>query len=150
MPLHVGTQVVVSPFELVGQVVQCGSKTVTVQCGSIHVEVCRSKCRAHFPTSQNTHKKTLDVHKLNLWHVSTAHTIDLHGMSVTEALDALEKWLSTFIPTYRKQLQVVHGKGSGRLKKAVRDYLQEHAAVRRILELHPLAVNSGATWIETH
>lgn len=56
--------------------------------------------------------------------------IDLHGLTVDEALRRLNG------PLYSnrfRSLKVIHGRGSGALKNAVRSYLRECSLVREII-----------------
>ncbi len=72
---------------------------------------------------------------------STA-TIDLHGLTVQEALDAVERQLNEALLGGAERLDIVHGRGSGRIKNAVHAYLREVSVVRRF-ELAP--GNPGVT-----
>jgi len=53
--------------------------------------------------------------------------IDLHGCHVDEALARLEKVLYRSEP---QSILVIHGHGSGTLKKAVRDFVRANAYIR--------------------
>lgn len=52
-------------------------------------------------------------------------TIDLHGLLVEEAIDTLEHFLDQALLHGESEVKVIHGHGSGRLKKAVRTYLKK-------------------------
>ena len=59
--------------------------------------------------------------------------INLVGMTVDQALPEVDRLLDEAAMGERKELRVIHGFGSGRLRKAVADMLQHHphvAAVR--------------------
>jgi DNA mismatch repair protein MutS2 len=55
--------------------------------------------------------------------------LHLLGMRVDEALALLDKTLDRAILSGCRELHVVHGHGSGRLRRAVQGFLAEHAAV---------------------
>ena len=62
-----------------------------------------------------------------------AREINLVGMTVDEALPEVDKLLDEAAMGDRKELRVIHGFGSGRLRKAVAEMLEGHphvAAVR--------------------
>ena len=49
--------------------------------------------------------------------------IDLHGYTVQEAIETLEKTIDRAILSNVRQLNVIHGLGSGKIKDAVHKYL---------------------------
>jgi dsDNA-specific endonuclease/ATPase MutS2 len=59
----------------------------------------------------------------------SSQSIDLHGMTVSEALAALPAFLDRAIRDGRAQVEIIHGIGGGRLRVAVRDYLAKTPAV---------------------
>ncbi len=70
-------------------------------------------------------------------------SIDLHGMTVEEALHAVEARLDQAIRAGLERLEIIHGVSGGRLKAAVRGYLAGIPSVRRF-EGDPK--NPGVTW----
>ncbi len=51
--------------------------------------------------------------------------LDIRGTRVEEGLASLEKYLDRALLDGRRELAVVHGKGTGALKQAVQDYLRD-------------------------
>jgi DNA mismatch repair protein MutS2 len=66
--------------------------------------------------------------------------LNLIGMRVEPALEELDAYIDRALLASRKQVRVVHGHGSGRLRQAVRDHLRGH---RGIAEVRPGAPNEG-------
>ena len=60
---------------------------------------------------------------------SRFQSIDLHGMTVPEALAALPVFLDCAIRAGLTQVEIIHGISGGRLRVAVRQYLAEMPAV---------------------
>jgi DNA mismatch repair protein MutS2 len=60
-----------------------------------------------------------------------AQSLDLHGLTVEEALRALDAWLDAVILSDLSHVKVVHGLGTGRVKRAVHERLQTFTAVKR-------------------
>lgn len=58
-------------------------------------------------------------------------TVDLVGKRVEEALEILERFLDRAILGNGREIRLVHGHGSGKLKKAVREYLPTSPYVAR-------------------
>jgi dsDNA-specific endonuclease/ATPase MutS2 len=65
----------------------------------------------------------------NAAETSRSQSIDLHGMTVPEALAALPAFLDGAIRAGLTRVEIVHGISGGRLKAAVRGYLAEMPAV---------------------
>ena len=61
--------------------------------------------------------------------------IDLRGMRRDEALQALEEFVDEALMTSISELRVLHGKGDGILRNAVRTKLREYRSIERIY--HP-------------
>ena len=60
----------------------------------------------------------------------TSMMLDLHGFRVEEALSALDKFLDQGLLASYPYVKVNHGIGSGRLYKAVHEYLRGHPSVK--------------------
>jgi DNA mismatch repair protein MutS2 len=55
--------------------------------------------------------------------------IQLRGLRVAEGLQQLEKYLDDAYRAQAPFVRIVHGKGTGRLKKAVQDMLRAHPLI---------------------
>lgn len=73
-------------------------------------------------------------------HVSTS--LDLHGMTVEEAVSALDGFLNDAILAGHAEVRVIHGRSGGRLKAAVHARLKQ-LAVARSFRVDPM--NAGVT-----
>ena len=69
-------------------------------------------------------------------------SLDLHGKTVIEALDALDSFLNDALLDGTADVRVIHGRGGGALKAAVHRRLAELPAVRGF-RLDP--INPGVT-----
>lgn len=56
--------------------------------------------------------------------------IDLHGLTVDEALPKLDSFLHSAFRAGYYEVRIVHGKGSGILRREVDRYLSSHPLVR--------------------
>jgi DNA mismatch repair protein MutS2 len=70
--------------------------------------------------------------------VDGGEVIDLHGLIVEDAMERLDKFVDNAIVNRSETLKIIHGHGSGRLRKAVRAYLDAHP--------HVIGYQFGAPW----
>lgn len=71
--------------------------------------------------------------------------IDLHGLFADEARDALERAIADAIAAGHDRLRIVHGKGTGALRREVREFLKAHPKVRTFQYASPFDGGEGAT-----
>lgn len=71
--------------------------------------------------------------------------VDLHGMFAEEARDRLQQAISDAIRDGHRRLRIVHGKGTGILRREVRDLLKHHPKVRTYQYASPHDGGEGAT-----
>ena len=71
--------------------------------------------------------------------------LNLIGMRVEPALEELDSYIDRALLASRREVRVVHGHGTGRLRQAVRDHLRSHAAVAAQRQGAPNEGGNGAT-----
>jgi DNA mismatch repair protein MutS2 len=71
--------------------------------------------------------------------------VSLRGMMVEEALEALERYLEKAYLSGLPFVRIVHGKGTGKLRAAVRDALRGHEFVKSFEEGAPNEGGEGVT-----
>ncbi len=75
--------------------------------------------------------------------------IDIRGLTKEEALSTLEEFVDKSLLTSSHQLRIVHGKGTGALKLAVKNKLREYGgALKNIHHPPPEAGGDGVTLVE--
>jgi DNA mismatch repair protein MutS2 len=81
---------------------------------------------------------------------SIERKVDLRGMYGDEALDALDKFLDSAILAGLNRVEVIHGKGTGALRKRVSEYLKsnKHVKTYRLGEWNE--GGAGATIVELY
>lgn len=70
--------------------------------------------------------------------------IDLHGLTVSEAIEKVELSISTALINCVSSLEIIHGCGQGILKQAVTQYLTNSPHIARF---EPSLTNPGVTWV---
>ncbi len=61
---------------------------------------------------------------------SVSTKIDVRGMRRDEAITAVDKFIDTSFLHRLKQVQIIHGKGTGKLKKEIAEFLKRHPNVK--------------------
>lgn len=73
--------------------------------------------------------------------------LDLHGYNIEDAINRLDKYLDTAYLHGIRQTRLVHGHGTGKLRKALRNHLANHPHVRRYHPADTLSGGDGVTII---
>ncbi|MDY6861433.1 MAG: Smr/MutS family protein, partial [Thermodesulfobacteriota bacterium] len=70
--------------------------------------------------------------KINLSNLSTSllPEIKIMGMTVAEAIPIVDKFLDQAVLKGWERIEIVHGTGTGKLKKALREFLQTHPQIK--------------------
>lgn len=74
--------------------------------------------------------------------------LDLHGLTVGEAIPLVDRFLYSSFQSRLRRVWVIHGKGSGILRQAVRRYLSGHTLVRTCSTADGSRGGIGATQVE--
>jgi len=74
--------------------------------------------------------------------------VDLHSLTVDEAIPKLEEFLYRAYQAGHFRVWVVHGKGTGILRQEMRRYLSKHALVRAYRPADSQRGGAGATQVE--
>ena len=73
-----------------------------------------------------------------------AQSLDLHGKTVIEAIDALDEFLNRALLAHATEVRIIHGRGGGRLKAAVHRRLKQMTSTR--FRVDP--TNAGSTIVK--
>ncbi|MEW6546009.1 MAG: endonuclease MutS2 [Bacillota bacterium] len=74
--------------------------------------------------------------------------IHLRGMTVEEALEVLGKYLDDVVLAGQKTVRIVHGKGTGALRRAVAEFLSRHPQVESFRLADASEGGEGATVVQ--
>jgi DNA mismatch repair protein MutS2 len=77
-----------------------------------------------------------------------APEVNLIGWRVTDALPYLDKYLDDAVAAGLQRVRVIHGKGSGRLRAAIHEFLTAHPQVKSYLPGSSAEGGWGATVVE--
>jgi DNA mismatch repair protein MutS2 len=74
--------------------------------------------------------------------------LNVIGCKVDEALDRVHRFLDESMMTDVRELRVIHGHGTGQLRRAIADMLRQHPLVARVGTAPPEQGGGGATIVE--
>lgn len=125
-PIQVGDNVAVTGTQNSGTVVEIDKKTgaVTVDVNGIRFKFKQAQLEVTTATPKPRKSDGIFVK------FDARTSIDLRGMRADEGLKALESFLSDAILGGIGFGTIVHGKGTGALRKVVHDYLHEHPHIK--------------------
>jgi len=125
-----GAKVYITNLGQQGTVLAFAGSEVTVQMGIMKLNVPLASCRlveaAAQPQQEPRVRAGTDLAKTQ----GASRQIDIRGQPVEEAETVLDKFIDDAILAGLGEILVIHGKGTGALKKGVRAYLKAHHAIR--------------------
>ncbi len=74
--------------------------------------------------------------------------LDIRGKTVEEGLALLDKYLDDAFLSSLARVRIIHGKGTGALRAAVKDYLRSHPFVKDFQDGAPNEGGSGVSVVE--
>jgi DNA mismatch repair protein MutS2 len=134
-PEKVGERVRVAGFSEVGMVTELSGRTATVEIGSL-----RMKLLVHDLQRVSNQAKTAakpDRASSGHWAMSQEKSrtvgleVDLRGMTQDEALEVLDKYLDDAVLAGAPFVRIIHGKGTGVLRRSVGQALRQDSRVVR-------------------
>lgn len=139
-----GDPVKVTTLNVTGTVLQLTEKEAIVQAGAIRVTVPREALRrAEEVRATRQPAVSAPVNLRGTTQVSSE--IMLRMQRVDEALANLDQYLHDAYSAGLEQVRVIHGKGTGALRQAVREYLKTHPLVHSYRGASPAEGGDGVT-----
>ncbi len=141
-----GDIVFVSSFKATGLVLQVKREEgkLVVQMGAIRATLKTSDVQ---PVSKDQIVRNTEKTKFKeLFDESLPIMLDLHGYTVEEAIEALDKYLDKAYLNGMPYVYIIHGKGTGALKEAVFEFLRKDKRVSRF-ELGTISEGGTGTTI---
>lgn len=123
--LQVGDTVRVRTLNINGEVVSLGKNEVMVAVGRLQMRAgyddLEFKSR---PDEQKTPEAVLSMHP------SPGMELDIRGVRVEDGIERLGRYLDSAFLARLPFVRIIHGKGTGRLREAVREELKQNRHVR--------------------
>lgn len=146
-PIAVGDFVKLKTGGATGKVESINKNKVVVQMGIMRMTVpLRDLQQAGEPLDiRRTKSIQLDTTAANAKFESK---IDLRGMSIEEAVAVLQEFVDQALVASVSNLEIIHGKGTGVLRKAVRRKLKEYKDIQSVSFAAPERGGDGLTIVE--
>jgi len=126
-PLEVGDTVWVASLEQKAVVVAIQEGEVEVKAGSFRLRVSPEEVALRAKGETRAQKSAGGEGAV--FHPSPGQELDLRGCTVDEALPLLDKYLDDAYLAGLPGVRIIHGKGTGALRKATREWLASHPLV---------------------
>jgi DNA mismatch repair protein MutS2 len=136
--LRLGERVIVGSLNAEGVVTALGESDAEVQIGTVRMRarlsdlIRKSKgeveSKVESQKSSDLRPSTFDVKR------SPGMEVDLRGLMAEDALDKMERYLEQAFLAGLPWVRIIHGKGTGRLRQAVREALRGHEYVKSFEE----------------
>ena len=139
-----GSPVAAEHLGLRGELLALSGDTATVRSGSITVRVPLSALRPVAPGTSRTVRPRSDRSPPPPSR-SIAPELMLIGKTTDEARDIVEQYLDDAFLAGLASVRLVHGKGTGALRKSVRGLLESHPLVESFRDGEPFEGGAGAT-----
>ena len=134
---RLGERVTVRSLNAEGLVTALGESDAEIQIGTLRV---RARLSDLVRKSSQEKQETSDEKRVASREISSSRSsslrtsspgmeVDLRGLMVEDALDKLERYLEQAFLSGLPFVRIIHGKGTGRLRQAVREALRGHEYV---------------------
>ncbi len=146
--IRVGDTVYVKKLDQKGTVLEIQGKDLTVQVGALRTKLKANACTfishkvAEKPSASTGSRKNSQSASFLQKTANIGRDIDIRGMMVDEAEMVLGKFIDDAVIAGLSQVLIIHGKGTGALRKGVHAYLKSH---RNVLSFQFADINEGGT-----
>lgn len=154
-PLLVGEHVQIIGQNVIGKLLEIQGKTAIVAFGQIkstvavnrleRVSATQAKQAEQRMVANRESNATADIRNRQL---SFKQDIDVRGMRVDEALQAVVYFIDDASMVSASQVRILHGTGTGALRQAIRDYLHQASMVKTYRDEHVQFGGAGITVVE--
>ena len=132
-PLKIGDMVIIADIGNEATVVTLKDKKglVTVQMGTMKTRVKEENLRLTEKKKSVEKKRTVATGRMeSRMNIKAQTSVDLRGMTVEEGILELDRYIDHALRMGINEFTVIHGKGTGVLRSAVRDYLKKSKYVK--------------------
>ncbi|HEX7593720.1 MAG TPA: Smr/MutS family protein, partial [Anaerolineae bacterium] len=143
-PVGVGDRVFVPRLGQTGKIIALDDKGADVQVGNFRVRLKSDELGEKVSEPESSSERVTSYVTLPEAE-SPGVEVSLRGMRADEALDKLEKYLDRAYLAGLPYVRIIHGKGTGTLRRLARDLMSEHPLVAEIRAAEPHEGGEGVT-----
>ena len=134
---RVGDTVFLDSLNAEGVIAELDDKEAQVQVGALRVRArfrdMRRRTRSEKRAAERGHVRKFEPADAQLpKSESPGMELDIRGQRVDDALEILDRYINAAYNAGLPFGRIIHGKGTGRLRQAVRGYLSEHLLVSKV------------------
>ena len=149
---RVGDTVFLDSLNAEGVIAELDDKEAQVQVGVLRVRArfrdMRRRTRSEKRAAERGHIRKLEPAEAQLpKSESPGMELDIRGQRVDDALEILDRYINAAYNAGLPFGRIIHGKGTGRLRQAVRGYLSEHLLVSKVTQGQQQEGGAGVTVI---
>ncbi len=154
--LFVGRAVYINSLKQEGEIISLSGNEAAIQVGAIKVNVPTRELR-EVPSDrekQTKKQKKMSTVPSNIkgYHVqkepAISGSLDLRGLTLEEAVPLVDKLLDNALWAGLNRVEIIHGKGTGKLRQGLWPYLKEHKLVRNFRTGETGEGGEGVTIVE--
>jgi len=142
--LAVGDQVELAGADIRGELLVLEPERAVIGRGGLRIEVAPTRLRHATRLRPTSPSPTISV----IAQPSAHAELNLIGMRVPDGLRKLEEFLDQAYLTNKPEVRVIHGLGSGALRRAIHEYLSTSPYCAAFREAEPHSGGAGATIVE--
>lgn len=141
-----GVQVFINSLGQPGVISRVSEQAVQVQVGAMYIQVDAADLS---PLKQSQKKEKPAVTGLALFAKrDVSNELDLRGLVLDEAIVKVEGYLDDAVLADLKEVRLIHGKGTGRLRSGLREYLHNHRYIVAMRTGYPAEGGTGVTVVQ--
>ncbi len=149
---RIGDTVFLDALNAEGVIAELDDKGAQVQVGSLRVRAkftdMRKRSRSEIRAKERGHVREYQpINTVPPAVESPGMELDIRGKRVEEALEILDRYVDAAYTSGLPFGRIIHGKGTGRLRQAVRQYLREHSLVSKVTQGQNNEGGAGVTVI---
>lgn len=132
-PIRVGDLVEIPGTRRMAEVIEDKGECLTLKAGALKMSVKRNEVRLIEEAERAAIKKPAAAAPSQrvLRAVSAARELDIRGMETLEAESVVENYLDSAVMARLETVTIIHGKGTGALRKAVHEILRRNKHVKK-------------------
>jgi DNA mismatch repair protein MutS2 len=157
-----GTRVIISPLNLEGVVravheraadVEVNGKRLRAQLSDLRSKDWQTQQQTQRPSQSRSGAKAEAKSRVTVTVQVSApegslSDLNVIGLTVPEAIDRADKFLDQALLAEVRHVRVIHGHGTGQLRRALTDFLRDHPLVSKTMPAPPDQGGGGVTLVE--